>query len=304
MQAKTYHFEEVETCEMCGASGDLQTTLGLRLNRSQGTRPRGLTGIAVGIRKCRHCGLVYPDPLPIPERIEDHYSVDPEAYWGDYYFEEDPQYFAPQIATAKRLLGFAPGMTALDIGAGIGKALSALQRSGFDAFGVEPSPTFRSAAIKRGIAADRLFGAPLETAEINRTFDFITFGAVLEHLYHPSVAIAKALDLLAPNGVIHIEVPSSRHAMAKLLNLYYRMRGTSYVTHISPMHPPFHIYEFTLDSFLRNGERQGYQVVEHEYHQNDVLFLPIPRLLRPALSTYMRRTDRGMQLTVWLQRRS
>jgi 2-polyprenyl-3-methyl-5-hydroxy-6-metoxy-1,4-benzoquinol methylase len=38
-------------------------------------------------------------------------------------------------------------------------------------------------------------------------FDFITFGAVLEHLYDPSMSIHKAMSWLKPSGIMHIEVP-------------------------------------------------------------------------------------------------
>ncbi len=78
-----------------------------------------------------------------------------------------------------------------------------------------------------------------------RSFDFITFGAVLEHLYSPSLALSRALGWLRPGGIIQAEVPSSDHLLSKLLNFYFRLRGTNYVTHLSPMHPPFHLYEFS-----------------------------------------------------------
>jgi hypothetical protein len=125
---------------------------------------------------------------------------------------------------------------------------------------------------------------------------------VLEHLYHPAAAIERALSWLAPGGLIHIDVPSSSHLLARFLNLYFRLAGTSYVTHLSPMHPPFHLYEFGLESFAAHGRRRGYRIVRHEFHENGVYFLPIPRLLHRPLSHWMRRTDRGMMLTVWLSR--
>ncbi|HEX8481557.1 MAG TPA: class I SAM-dependent methyltransferase [Allosphingosinicella sp.] len=273
----------------------------MRLNRSQGRRPRAVSGIAVGVMQCRRCDLIFPNPLPIPSDISDHYGLPPEEYWQSDYFKVDPAYFAAEIATAKRLLGFRPGMRALDIGAGLGKAMKALEAAGFDTYGIEPSGSFREAAAARmGIDPGRISAVPMEKAEFDLKFDFITFGAVLEHLYHPSEAIERALTWLAPGGLVQIEVPSSSHLLARALNLYFRLAGTNYVTHISPMHPPFHLYEFGLRSFLAHAGRAGYRVVEHEFHQNDVLFVPIPRLLHRPISSWMRRKKQGMQLTVWL----
>lgn len=298
---RTYTFVDIDTCEMCRAPASEHRMLGMRLNRSQGRAPRRKPGIAVGVMKCGRCGLIFANPLPIPADISDHYGLSPDEYFLPEYFEVDPAYFAPQVSTAKRLVGFRPGMKALDIGAGLGKAMKALEAGGFDAYGIEASKPFRDAAIERmGIEPDRIRLGLTEEAEFGPEFDFITFGAVLEHLYHPAQTIERALSWLTPGGVIQAEIPSSSHLLPPLLNLYYRLAGTNYVTHISPMHSPFHLYEFGLESFEAHGQRAGYRVVEHEFHANEVYFVPLPRFLHPLLSNYMRRNDRGMQLTVWI----
>jgi 2-polyprenyl-3-methyl-5-hydroxy-6-metoxy-1,4-benzoquinol methylase len=113
-------------------------------------------------------------------------------------------------------------MKALDVGAGIGKCLISLQNAGFDAYGFEPSTPFFERAIRvMGIKPEQLKKGMLEEMNYEPdTFDFITFGAVLEHLYDPDKAIAKAMNWLKPNGLIHIEVPSSKHLVAKIFNLY------------------------------------------------------------------------------------
>jgi ubiquinone/menaquinone biosynthesis C-methylase UbiE len=134
----------------------------------------------------------------------------------------------------------------------------------------------------------------------DESFDFITYGSVFEHIYHPAQALEKGLKWLKPNGVIHIEVPSSKYLVTKLFNYYFKAIGTSYVSQISPMHPPFHLYEFGLESFERLGKKIGYRV---EHHHIDVceIFL-IPKLFHAPLRKYMERTKTGMQLTVYLRR--
>ena len=69
---------------------------------------------------------------------------------------------------------------------------------------------------------------------------------MLEHLQDPAAALTRALGWLAPSGLIHVEVPSAKWLLGRLLNLATRGLGMDYVTNLSPMHPPYHLYEFTL----------------------------------------------------------
>lgn len=132
-------------------------------------------------------------------------------------------------------------------------------------------------------------------------FDFITFGAVLEHLYDPSASIQKALKWVKPGGLVHIEVPSSKYLISRIFNFYFWLRGTNYVNNISPMHIPFHLYEFGIDSFNLNAEKNNYEVVHHEYYVCDVYF--IPKIFHGLLKWYMKKTNKGMQLAVWLRKK-
>lgn len=296
-----YDFIPVTTCEMCG-SGRFRV-LGLRLNRSQGRNPRQATGIAVSIKRCEACDLIFADPRPKPADLADHYGIPPESYWTRAAEWEVPDdYFAEQISDAKQLIGFRTGMTALDIGAGLGKAMKAMERAGFDTYGIEPSATFRAESIERmGIAEERLQLASVEDARFaDASFDFVTFGAVLEHIQEPGRVIERAMRWLKPGGVMHAEVPSSHYLISKIVNGYFSLRGSNYVTNLSPMHPPYHLYEFDLESFRMHGSRAGYKVALHRFH---VCAIPhLPKVLHPALQAWMERTRTGMQLTVWLRR--
>jgi len=268
--------------------------LGMRLSASQGLRPRKAEGIAVSVKQCLTCGLVFSDPQPVPASLSDHYEMPPEDYWCEDHLSRDETFFSAEIATAKRLLKFSQGMTALDVGAGLGQAMSALNRAGFDTYGIEPSASFQ-----KRLDTNRVQLAMVEEAEYPpEMFDFITFGAVLEHLYSPSDCLTRTLGWLKPNGIIHAEVPSSSWLMSKLVNSYFRLRGTNYVTHLSPMHVPFHLYEFGLASFQKNGAILGYDVAEHQFSVCAIPFVP----LKPLFRWLMDRTNTGMQLTVFLRR--
>lgn len=271
--------------------------MGMRLSAAQGLRPRRAEGIAVPVKRCTSCDLIFSDPQPVPASIADHYGLPPEEYWAnEAHWRWTPDYFAAEIAEAKRLLDFAPGMKALDVGVGLGKAMRSLTVAGFDVWGLEPSPEYRAAAIDRmQLDPGRVALASAEDADYPADhFDFITFGAVLEHLYDPAFVLDRAMRWLRPGGIIQAEVPSSDYLVSKLLNLYFRLRGTNYVTNISPMHPPFHLYEFTPRSFQR------YTIAHHHYFAGTTPHLP--RSLARPLEWLMTKTNTGMQLTVYLKR--
>ncbi len=298
----SYSFEEILYCEMCGDPTDTHKVLGQRMNRSQGMRPKRKSGITVSVKRCRKCRLHYSSPMPIPFDIQDHYGIPPEEYWKPSYFNITDNYFLGQIQTAKRLIDFKPGMRSLDIGAGIGKCMIALGKAGFDNYGFEPSKPYYERAISvMKVDPQRLKLGMMEKMDYEaNSFDFITFGAVLEHLYHPAASLENGLKWLKPGGIIHIEVPSSRYLVQKLVNTFYRLTGTNYVCSISPMHSPFHLYEFDLRSFTELGNRLNYTLKFHQYYVGETELLP--RILVPFMNKYMQWTRKGMQLEVWLSK--
>lgn len=252
--------------------------------------------------KCRNCSLVFSNPQPVPLNIQDHYGIPPEEYWVENYFKIDTTLFSHELKISKSLLDFKPGMKALDIGAGLGLCMIALNNAGYDAYGLEPSVPFYERAIsKMKIDPAKLKLGMLEELDYpENEFDFISFGAVLEHVYDPSASINRAMPWLKPGGLIQIEVPSSNWLINRISNLYYKMRGTDYVSNISPMHVPFHLYEFGLKSFMENGKVNNYEIAFHEYF---VCQTYMPRFIDFFIKPYMRATKTGMQLSIWLKKK-
>lgn len=298
---RRYYFDYIDTCNMCGSDSSEHKLLGKRLNRSQGKNPKKM-GITTTVVKCTNCGLIFSNPQPVPFDIQDHYGVSPESYWREEYFTVTDDYFQGEIGRLRELLEIKSGMRSLDIGAGLGKQMIVLSNCGFEAYGLEASKQFYQRAIsKMGVAPERLELGVLEEASYPEDhFEFISFGAVLEHLYDPSDSIVRAMKWLKPNGIMHIEVPSSSWLIAKLINLFYALTRTDYVTNLSPMHEPYHLYEFGLESFQRHSEKHGYELAFHEYY---VCRTSMPKAVDYFLKPYMRWTNTGMQLCVWLRKK-
>ena len=296
-----YQFHPVIACNMCGSPSNGHRILGRRLNHSQGRNPRKVVGISTTIRRCTQCDLVYSDPQPVPFDIQDHYGVPPEDYWKEEYFTLDDNSFRDEIERAKEQFAGRTQLRALDVGAGIGKGMLAMARAGFDTYGFEPSKPFYDRAISRmGISPERLRLGQIETIDYpSDYFDWITFSVVLEHMYDPSAAILKAMRWLKPGGLICIVVPSSRWLVNRLVNMYYRLRGTDMVANLSPMHEPYHLFEFSPRSFGDHAAKHGFDLVHTKYYVSDTY---LPRIFDPLLRTYMQKTGQGMLLCVWLRK--
>ena len=298
---RTYQFFHHQFCEMCGSDSSNFKILGKRLSQSQGRNPKMKPGITVSVWRCQNCNLVFTNPMPIPGNISDHYETPPESYWKDSYFTVDSSYFSYQIQKIKEIR--PDTYTVLDIGAGIGKAMVSMSNAGFDTWGIEPSEAFCKMAFERmDIPRDRLLRQSVEEAEFPKEkFDFISFGAVLEHLYHPSESIKKVLRWLKPGGIVYGEIPSSKYLMTHLQNTYYKFKGMDYVANLSPMHVPFHLYEFSSDSFSQLGKRLSFEVAETNHFVGPI-YGGIPKSIQKPLKKYMKKKNSGMQLEVWLRK--
>lgn len=286
---------------MCGSPAGTHKILGKRLNRSQGKNPRNKIGITTTVVKCIECQLIYPNPLPMPFNIQDHYGISPEKYWPEGFLQPDENYFKVQIQTIRHLLTPTVHPRALDIGAGIGGCMQALAKAGFDTYGFEPSePFYRFATEKMKIDPGKLkLGMIEDMSYPSDFFDFISFSAVLEHLYDPSSSLIKAMEWLKPGGIMYVEVPSSDWLINKIINAYYFLICTDYTGNISPMHAPFHLYEFGLQSFIRHAKTNNYEVALCEYA---VCNTYLPKIFDYVLKPVMKWTKTGMQLCIWLRK--
>lgn len=97
---------------------------------------------------------------------------------------------------------------------------------------------------------------------------------------------------------MYVEVPSSAFLLSRIVRLFYWFTGAGdYVINTCPMHVPFHLYEFGLESFTRHGLKAGYSVALHQYYPCASY---MPRWAISPFNAIMRRTRTGMQLAVWL----
>ncbi|MFZ7114214.1 MAG: class I SAM-dependent methyltransferase [Bacteroidota bacterium] len=269
------------------------------MDRSQGKNPRLKSGLITSIQKCMNCGLIFANPQPLPLNIQDHYGVDPVEYWNDNYFKPDLN--GDKARVEKAILYGTQGGKILDIGFGLGFGMKAMLDAGLDVVGIEPSEQFCNYAIsKTGIPESRIVRSTIEDSIFpNDHFDYVNMGAVLEHLASPSESLKQTLKWVKQGGKIEIEVPNSSWAINKIFNLFYKITLQPFVANISPMHSPFHLYEFDLRSFKLNGVVNHYKVIHHHYFVGPTY---LPAVLNPPLRQFMKKTKTGMQLIVVIEK--
>lgn len=298
-----YSFITVDRCNMCHSDTASHKLTGKRLNNHQGLRPRKKGGISVSVYRCPACGLVYSNPMPVPENIQDHYGVPPESYWNDQSFVVPGGFFNRELDELEGLMGSLKNKKALDVGTGLGIGMIPMQERGMDVYGIEASVPFYERAIeKMNIPKEKLQCVTIEEAEFEKeSFDFVNFGAVLEHFYDPSACILRGMNWLKPGGYMFIEVPSSNYLVTKWLNRYYKLTGSDYVSHISPMHQPYHLYEFLLECFVAHAKINN-NLYSIAYYRYEPFTAYMPGWLDKILVWYMKKTNKGMQLCIYLRK--
>ena len=163
------------------------------------------------------------------------------------------RFHGSRIAAILAGLSERPVRRVLDVGCGLGHFLVDLrdalrQRTGqpLEAIGVEPGSASQEAADR--LAATDADGPParvldrsIDDVELEPgSVDVLTMNHFLEHHPRPEAVLARAAELVAPGGLIEVEVP-------RLGGLPQRLFGRHWWLHI----PPQHLHLFTRDGLPR-----------------------------------------------------
>lgn len=249
-------------------------TLGMRGGEYQ----RSKRGVPLEIVQCVDCALLWPDPFPYP--------VNPSELYGDpaKYFENDDEeakvrVFREQVI--RRALGqlHSKKASVLDVGSGRAELLRAARAEGIeDLVGLEFSPAMiEDAKTRYGIeVVPKTIEQYAETNE--RTFDLITFSAVLEHVYDPDAAMAAARKLTRPGSLVYIDVPNEPNLITAIVNAAYRLRGGKGVINLAPTFEPFHVFGFNPSSMTKLLEKHDFEVIDTRIYSE--MGLPYPKTLR------------------------
>ena len=148
-----------------------------------------------------------------------------------------------------RFLASVPqGAWVLEVGAGDGRFVAMLAAAGFEAHGIEPSPSACEAAARIGAP---VVNASAEGAAIDAgAQDAVVFWHALEHTADPGAVVARAREWLAPGGRLIVAVPD-------LASVQARIGGDRWFHQDVPRHRT----HFTRAGLVRLLERTGLRVV-------------------------------------------
>ena len=217
--------------------------------------------------RCGGCGIIRIAPLPTPDEINRMYSAEEyiegasiTGHTGGRALVSDLIY-----ADARRQLEgmaqHAPEGRLLDVGCAHGEFLRAAADLGYEAEGIEPSPTMAAVTGDRGL---RVYESTLENVELPAgRYNIVNLGDVVEHLVEPVAMMQKVHELLAPGGIVHIRVPTALNSLyfkapVHLVRLT-RALGISGIWEGSS--PPHHLWEFTPRLLRLLLEKAGFEVL-------------------------------------------
>ncbi len=180
--------------------------------QSEHRRPFAVT-YGIPYYECQECAHVYAGVRLSPEDLAAYYK---QEYFVDTVFMDESVVEQRQQMVQEPKLSFVADFVRtarkrwLDVGAGNGAVVACARDLGFDAHGLE----LGTQAIE---FARKMFHVELSPHSIYdelrlsgpAAYDIVSFFMVLEHATDPREQLVAASELLAPGGLIAVEVPTA-----------------------------------------------------------------------------------------------
>lgn len=226
------------------------------------------TGLEFGVTThpdyvfCRKCGTARLRFCPPNLFVPDGNETDAGFYGRGYWFEHQKDLGFPDIRGRARediagrcqhwlgtLLRYQlPPGKCLEIGCGHGGFVRLLAEIGFDAIGMEVSPTIvRMASEIYGVEIAQ--GTIEHTNLASATFDTVLAFDVLEHFISPETALRQIVRVLKPGGILVIQTPEYTPYHAATWRMFQ---------------PPEHVNLFSRDSVQKLLRQFGLPYVVFE----------------------------------------
>lgn len=225
-----------------------------------GAHHRLLTIYGFDYHECDGCGSAFVCNPPPDEALS-------AAYRSDYYTKANKvlyandsiidyrvaQVFTPKVEFA--IEHSSPSKkTWLDIGCGVGEALSVAKGKGFEVLGLEPNVMEAEYAAERfGIDVRQDYISKDTVTKYRGQYGVISMFSVLEHVPDPNQILSDVSAIQVAGDALVIEVPHFPSIST--------MSQMTFPNHINRMmHPPLHLFLFSLRGLEGMLKRHGYKI--------------------------------------------
>ena len=216
--------------------------------------------------ECQRCGLLYVNPRPTLEEMGRFY---PETYSWKETLEADSfltrlvrglekgyRYHLLKNEASKvvKFTGRNAGRV-LDIGCGTGDRLDVWRSKGFEAYGVETSPSADYARdhLKLNVVRGDLFLAGFP----DQFFDLVMLYNVLEHTHSPGAVCQDVRRILKKDGCLIIQVPNKDSLQGKIFGKRW-----------AAFDVPRDLYYFNIKTLRNLLEEIGFRVFKVDHFMN------------------------------------
>lgn len=204
------------------------------------------------IHKCSLCKLIFVSPHPDTTSnlyTKDYFCGANNAFGYVNYDEDKNMDSATFTKYIRRIEGIMPNKgRLLDIGAATGVFMKTANDLGWKTTGVEISEFAAETARNKGL--DVHTGTLDTVAFPPASFDVITLWDVFEHLPNPGKILDSVNLLLAPNGILVLNLPDAGSA-------YARVTGKRWPLII----PPEHLYLFGEKNLIKILEKHAFTML-------------------------------------------
>jgi 2-polyprenyl-3-methyl-5-hydroxy-6-metoxy-1,4-benzoquinol methylase len=201
--------------------------------------------------RCLRCGLVYQNPRPSQQELLKAYQTYlPD---GEEEIEAWGRMVEPVFRSGADLIERTmPRGRLLDVGTGYGFFLALMQSRGWEAMGLEVSPTGAQYGRKRwGLS---ILPQPWEKSSFHEgEFDVVTAFYVVEHLPDPVIFLREVHRILRPGGMILLRYPHT----TPIKNILSLMRIKNNLYHL-----PYHLSDFSPRTIRRALQEAGFTKIK------------------------------------------
>lgn len=225
------------------------------------------------LEHCAECGVVYLGNPPTPEELDRLYSFE-SGFHNDLSDGSSDQagsarragaHFADMVSHSRS----TPG-SVLDVGCAAGYFLDEVTKRDWVGSGVEFSAD--TAAVARGrfgldITVGTIDAVDTSLSPEGSGFDAVTMWDVLEHVPDPVHVVRAARGLVAPGGSLWISTPNIGGLFPAA-----SLRVAGRVGKWPHPEPPFHLFQFSVDTLTDVLTRGGFVVIEVHHERIPLSF--------------------------------